>query len=84
MLHINKRHSYKTHPDLAIYKPEKLESNFAEVVLPTKNNLIGGCIYKNPCMDICTFNDYYLNLLLDNLSKKADKTIVLLNDFNID
>ena len=23
LLYINKRHSYKTHPDLAIYKPKK-------------------------------------------------------------
>ena len=34
-------------------------------------------------MDICTFNDHYLNPLLDNLSKEANKTIVLLGDFNI-
>ena len=41
-------------------------------------------IYKHPCMDICTFNDHYLNSLLDNLSKEANKTIVPLGDFNID
>ena len=35
-------------------------------------------------MDICTFNDHYLNPLLDKLSKEANKTIVLLGDFNID
>ena len=35
-------------------------------------------------MDICTFKDHYLNPLLDNLSKEANKTIVLLSDFNID
>ena len=35
-------------------------------------------------MDICTFNDYYLLPMLDNLSKKANKTIVLLGDFKID
>ena len=35
-------------------------------------------------MDICTFNDHYLNPLLDHLSKEANKTIVLLGDFNID
>ena len=28
LLYINKRRSYKTHPDLAIYKPKKLESIF--------------------------------------------------------
>ena len=58
LLYINKRHSYKTHPDLAIYKPKKLESIFVEVVLPKKSNLIVGCNYKHPCihtsMDICT------------------------------
>ena len=67
--YINKRHSYKTRPDLAIYKSKTLESIFVEVVLPKKSNLVVGCIYKHPCMDICTFNDHYLNLLLDNLSK---------------
>ena len=35
-------------------------------------------------MDICTFNDHYLNPLLHNLSKEANKTIVLQVDFNID
>ena len=29
-------------------------------------------------------NDHYLNPLLDNLSKEANKTIALLGDFNID
>ena len=82
--YINKRHSFKTLPDLAIYKPKKLEPNFAEVVLPKKSNLVVGCIYKHPCMDICTFNDHYLNLFLENLSKEVNKTIVLLGDFNID
>ena len=47
LLYINKRHSYKTRPDLAIYKPKKLESIFVEVVLPKKSNLIVGCIYKH-------------------------------------
>ena len=35
-------------------------------------------------MDICTFNDHYLNLLLDNLSKGANKSIVVLGDFKTD
>ena len=35
-------------------------------------------------MNICTFNDHYLNPLLDNLSKETNKTVVLLGDFNID
>ena len=35
-------------------------------------------------MDICTFNDHYLNPLLNNLSKEANKTFVLPGYFNID
>ena len=56
---------------------------FVEVTLPKKSNLIVGCIYKHPCMDICIFNYHYLNPLLDNLSREANKTIVLLGDFSI-
>ena len=81
---INKRYSYKTLPKFAIYKPKKLESVLVEVVLPKKSHLILGCIYEHPCMDICTFNDRYLNPLLDNLSKESDKIIVLSGYFNID
>ena len=84
LLYINKRHSYKSHPDLAIFKPKKLESIFDEILLPNKNNLIVGRICKHPCMNICTFNDHYLIPFLDNLSKEANKTIVLLGHFNID
>ena len=69
---------------LPFISQKKLESIFVEVVLPKKSNLIVGCIYKHPYMDICTFNDHYLNPLLDNLSKEANKTIVLLVEFNID
>ena len=32
-------------------------------------------------MDICTFNDHYLNPLLDNLFKEANEANVLLGDF---
>ena len=52
-LYINKRHFYKTCPDLA--------SIFVEVVLLNKSNLIVGCIYKHLCMDISIFNDHSLD-----------------------
>ena len=86
VLFIKKSCSYKTRPDFAIYKLKNLESIFAEVVLPKECNLIVGCmdICLDICMDICTFNDHDLNPLLDNLTKEANKTIVLLGDFNID
>ena len=35
-------------------------------------------------MDICTFNDHYLNPLLEKLSKENDKKSFLIVDFNID
>ena len=54
------------------------------LALPRESNLIAGCIYTHPCIDICIFNDHYLNPLLDNLSKEGSETIVLLGDFNTD
>ena len=39
---------------------------------------------KHTCMDIRTFNDHYLNPLLNNLSKEANKRTVFLGAFNID
>ena len=35
-------------------------------------------------MDICTFNDHYLNPLLEKTSKENDKKKLLIGDFNID
>ena len=65
-----------------IYKGKKLESTLIEVIFTKKSNLtIGG---RHPCMDICTFNGHYLNPLLENLSKEANKTIAFLGDFNTD
>ena len=54
LLCINKKHSYKTHANLAIYKPKKLESTVVEIALLKKSF---GCIYKHLCMNICLFND---------------------------
>ena len=35
-------------------------------------------------MDICTFNDHYLNPLLEKLLKENDKKNVPIGDFDID
>ena len=50
---------------------------------PKKTNMIVGCIYRHPYMDLNEFNDYYVNNLLDKLSKE-NKTVLLLGDFNVD
>ena len=84
LLYINKKHSYKTCLNLMSYKAKNFESTFIEVTLPQKTNLIVGCICSHPCMDICTFNDHYLNHLLDKSSKETNENTVLLGDFNID
>ena len=58
--------SYKTRNDIKIYKFfELIESTFIEICNPKKTNIIVGCIYKHPNMNINEFNDDYLNELLD-------------------
>ena len=75
--------SYKTRNDIKIYKFfELIESTFIEICNPKKTNIIVGCIYKHPNMNINEFNDDYLNKLLDKLSK-GNKNIFFLSDFNI-
>ena len=70
--------------DLNIYKSHHLESIFVEAILPKRPNIIIGCINRHPSMDICIFNDHYLNPLLEKLSKENDKKVFLVGDFNID
>ena len=36
LLNINKKHSYKTRPELSIYKPKILEPIFVKVALPNR------------------------------------------------
>ena len=58
--------SYKTRNDIKTYKFfELIESTFIEICNPKKTNIIVGCIYKHPNMNINEFNDDYLNELLD-------------------
>ena len=83
VLYIKNIHSFIPRPDLQIYKSTHLESNFVEIINPKKPNIIVGCIYRHPCMDLNEFNDSFLNTLLDKISKE-NKSIFLLGDFNID
>ena len=45
--------------------------------------MIVGCIYRHPHVDLNEFNDYYVNILLDKLSKE-NKILFLLGDSNVD
>ena len=67
----------------AVYKPCELESKFREIVNPKKRNIIVGCIYRHPSMDLSVFNENYLLPLLEKLSA-SNKNIFLLGDFNAD
>ena len=56
---------------------------FIEITNPSKTNIIRGCIYRYPTMDLNEFNCYYLNPHLGKLAKEQ-KTVFCLGDFNID
>ena len=64
-----------------MYKSKELESIFYEVENPGEKNEIYGCIYKHPCMDADTFNEYLEKLLKIIDSEK--KTAYLMGDFNM-
>ena len=83
LLYISNNLSYKPRNDLCIYKSTELESTFIEILSQKKTNVIVCCIYRHPHMSLNEFNDYYINNLLDKLSKE-NKTVFLLGDFNID
>ena len=66
---------YKLRNDLQIYKSKELESTFIEVIQPGKNkNIITGCIYCHPVMELSEFNISFLANLLEKKSfeKKND------------
>ena len=82
VLYIRIHLSDKTRNDLNIYKSAELESTFIEIINHKKSNILVGCIYRHPVMDLNEFNDYYLNELLNKLSSE-NKSVILLGDFNV-
>ena len=69
--------------DSIFYKTRELESTFVEIITTNKKNIICGCIYRHPKMDVNEFNVNYLNPLLTKLGNEG-KTLFFLGDFNID
>ena len=65
-----------------LFSNANLESVFVELILKGKKNIIVGCIYKHPLMDVNDFNTHYLSPFLSKASKEK-KSILLLGDFNI-
>ena len=83
VLYIRNNLLYKPRNDLSIYKSAVLESTFIEIINHKKSNILIGCIYRHPAMDLNEFNDYYLNELLHKLPSE-NKSVILLGDFNVD
>ena len=83
LLYVSNNLSCKPRNHLCTYKSTELESTLIEILNPKKTNVIVGCIYHHPHMDLNEFNHYYINNLLDKLSKE-NKSAFLLGDFNIE
>ena len=75
LLYINKKHSNKIKKCLKLYKPDKIEPIFVEVVI----FIFVECIYRHPINNIDDFNAKYRQ----KLSKESSKNIFSLGDFNI-
>ena len=84
MLYIAEKHDSKPRKDLdkIVSKDHVLESMFCEIVVPSKKNIVLGCIYRHPSMKVKDFNEGYLCPLLEKLPD--NKHTFLLGDFNID
>ena len=82
LLYIPSHLSYKPRPDLNIYKANQLESTFVEINNPKKSNIVIGCYYKHPNMDVFDFENNYLNQFFELLCKEQ-KQFFLRGDFNI-
>ena len=70
LLYINNKLSYKLGQDLCIYISTELEWTFIEIINPKNPNVIIGCIYRHPTMNLNEFNNNYLNIIYKKFQKK--------------
>ena len=70
--------------DLKFSSSGDFESSFVEIILPSKKNLIVGCIYRHPSSNISInqFNNDYIEPLLEKITSE-NKPCALMGDFNI-
>ena len=71
---------YKVRSDLKIYQSEKLEAVFIETTNSNNRNILVGCVYRHPSMEVNEFNSLFLNTLSENLLSEKNKEIILLGD----
>ena len=74
LLYIKQGINNKSRKDLQIYKSKELESTYVEVLEPGKprNNMIIGCVYRHSSMELSEFNNYFLSVLLEKISKEKN------------
>ena len=84
LIYVSENINSKERTDLEklLYKTEVLESTFIEINNQHKKNILIGCIYRHPSMDLGEFNNDYLIPFMDSFSKK-DKQKYLIGDFNV-
>ena len=63
LIYVANHLAYKPRTDLEIYKKRDLEFTFIEIINPKKSNIMVGCVYIHPNMDLNEFNSDYLNSL---------------------
>ena len=63
-------YTYKPRNDLCIYEATEVELSFTEISNLKRSNIIIKSIYSHPNMDLDEFNNNYLNILLDKVSKE--------------
>ena len=85
LLYIEEKFISKRREDLEklLYKPDKLESVFVELINNDGKNSIIGCIYRHPSMEIEDFNSNYFNMAMNKITNE-NKNVFLTGDFNID
>ena len=85
LLYIDEHYNSKPLPniDKIMYKSKQLESVFVEICNKNRKNIIGGCIYRHPSMDLNEFNQDFLNPLMGK-NCSENKKIFLIGDFNVD
>ena len=77
--YISQKSSYKLRKDLDMYSSEEIESIFVEILVPYKQNLIVGTIYKNPPMKPHKFCNKFMKLQ----SKLKNQNKILSGDLNL-
>ena len=75
LLYINKRLSYQLRNDLKLYHPGKIESTVIEIICSKSTNVIVGCTYKHPTLQLNDFKIDFISPLLLKLQKEFPKRI---------